>query len=87
MWSELDQLLRNEDDKTKHAPTPYAAAIMEYRVVMLNPNSVPLMDKCWAEANGHSSYDAQNPFRYQTLKLFQVPVFNFLCDFSSVSWV
>uniref|UniRef100_A0A7N0RHZ6 NADPH--hemoprotein reductase n=1 Tax=Kalanchoe fedtschenkoi TaxID=63787 RepID=A0A7N0RHZ6_KALFE len=62
VWSELDQLLQNDDDKTVSV-TPYTAAIMEYRVVIQDPTSASLLGKSWGAANSQTGYDAQNPCR------------------------
>ncbi|XP_028773749.1 NADPH--cytochrome P450 reductase 2 [Neltuma alba] len=61
VWPELDQLLGNEDGKT--ASTPYAATVMEYRVVIHDPANVPSEEKISLKANGHAVVDAQHPCR------------------------
>ncbi|GMJ01477.1 P450 reductase 2 [Hibiscus trionum] len=62
VWPELDQLLRDEDDATT-VSTPYTAAVLEYRVVIYDPENAPVEDKNWSNANGHTIYDAQHPCR------------------------
>ncbi|XP_061991673.1 NADPH--cytochrome P450 reductase-like [Rosa rugosa] len=63
MWPELDQLLRDEDDATTPACTPYTAAVLEYRVVFHDAADVSVEDKSWNNANGHAVIDAQHPCR------------------------
>ena len=62
MWPELDQLLRDEDDRT--ASTPYTAAVLEYRVVIYGAGDEQVGEKSWHNANGHAVVDAQHPCRY-----------------------
>ncbi|CAN1222847.1 NADPH--cytochrome P450 reductase 1 [Linum grandiflorum] len=62
VWPELDGLLRDEDDQTS-AATPYTAAVSEYRVVFHDNTDALVEDKSWANANGHTVYDAQHPCR------------------------
>lgn len=62
VWPELDQLLRDEDDKT--VSTPYTAAVLEYRVVIHEPIDERVEEKSWHNANGHAVVDAQHPCRY-----------------------
>ncbi|KAF7838042.1 NADPH--cytochrome P450 reductase 2 [Senna tora] len=61
VWPELDQLLRDEDDKT--VSTPYTAAVLEYRVVIHEPVDERVEEKSWHNANGHAVVDAQHPCR------------------------
>ncbi|XP_061991672.1 NADPH--cytochrome P450 reductase 2-like [Rosa rugosa] len=63
MWPELDQLVRDEDDATTPACTPYTAAVLEYRVVFNDAADAPVEDKSWNNANGHAVIDAQHPCR------------------------
>ncbi|KAF6138452.1 hypothetical protein GIB67_022486 [Kingdonia uniflora] len=62
VWTELDQLLRDEDDATTVA-TPYTAAVLEYRVVFHDPEDALLQEKNLSTANGHSVHDIQHPCR------------------------
>jgi NADPH-ferrihemoprotein reductase len=59
----LDKLLRQEDDSST-APTPYTAAIPEYRVVFVKPEDDMYINKSFALSNGHTVYDIQHPCRY-----------------------
>ncbi|KAJ9548359.1 hypothetical protein OSB04_020902 [Centaurea solstitialis] len=59
VWPELDQLLRDEDDKG--AGTPYTAAIPEYRVVFHEKPDTYAEDQI--QTNGHAVHDAQHPCR------------------------
>lgn len=61
VWSELDQLLREEDDTT--ISTPYTAVVGEYRVVIQDPVDASFGNKSWSNANGHAIVDAQHPCR------------------------
>ncbi|XP_028795064.1 NADPH--cytochrome P450 reductase isoform X1 [Neltuma alba] len=61
VWPELDQLLRDEDDRT--VSTPYTAAVLEYRVVIHGPGDEQVEEKSWHNANGHAVVDAQHPCR------------------------
>ncbi|XP_050372328.1 NADPH--cytochrome P450 reductase [Argentina anserina] len=63
MWPELDQLLRDEDDATTPACTPYTAAVLEYRVVVNDAAEALVEHKSWNNANGHAVIDAQHPCR------------------------
>ncbi|XP_004296434.1 PREDICTED: NADPH--cytochrome P450 reductase 2 [Fragaria vesca subsp. vesca] len=63
MWPELDQLLRDEDDATTPACTPYTAAVLEYRVVFNDTADASVEDKSWNNVNGHAVIDAQHPCR------------------------
>ncbi|KAL6189093.1 hypothetical protein ACLB2K_040483 [Fragaria x ananassa] len=63
MWPELDQLLRDEDDATTPACTPYTAAVLEYRVVFNDAADASVEDKSWNNVNGHAVIDAQHPCR------------------------
>lgn len=48
-------------------PTPYTAAVPEYRVVFHNPADVPVEEKHLANGyttNGHAVIDAHHPCRY-----------------------
>jgi len=58
----LDQLLRNEDDKS-NPTTPYTAAVPEYRIVFMEPSNVSHLDKMTSLSNGHSVHDIHNPYR------------------------
>lgn len=60
MWPELDQLLRDEDDKG--VATPYTAVIPEYRVVFHEKLDTSTED--FSQTNGHTVHDAQHPCRY-----------------------
>lgn len=62
LWPELDKLLRQEDDSLT-APTPYTAAIPEYRVVFVKPEDDMYINKSFALSNGHTVYDIQHPCR------------------------
>ncbi|XP_023531188.1 NADPH--cytochrome P450 reductase-like [Cucurbita pepo subsp. pepo] len=61
LWPELDQLLLDEEDATA-VTTPYRAAVSEYRVVFHDQEDVAAENN-WINANGHTVYDAQHPFR------------------------
>lgn len=63
MWPELDQLLRDEDDATTPACTPYTAAVLEYRVVFNDAADALEENKNWTHTNGHAVIDAQHPCR------------------------
>uniref|UniRef100_A0A0E0INJ7 NADPH--cytochrome P450 reductase n=1 Tax=Oryza nivara TaxID=4536 RepID=A0A0E0INJ7_ORYNI len=62
LWPELDKLLRVEDDKSA-APTPYTAAIPEYRVVLVKPEEAMHINNSFSLSNGHAVYDIQHPCR------------------------
>ncbi|XP_023761158.1 NADPH--cytochrome P450 reductase 1 [Lactuca sativa] len=59
VWPELDQLLRDEDDKG--VATPYTAVIPEYRVVFHEKLDTSTED--FSQTNGHTVHDAQHPCR------------------------
>ncbi|KAF1875417.1 hypothetical protein Lal_00006045 [Lupinus albus] len=61
LWPQLDQLLRDEDDKT--VSTPYTAAVLEYRVVIHDSLDAVVEEKKWHNVNGHATVDAQHPVR------------------------
>ncbi|KAE9602425.1 putative NADPH--hemoprotein reductase [Lupinus albus] len=61
LWPQLDQLLRDQDDKT--VSTPYTAAVLEYRVVVHDPLDAAVEEKSWHNVNGHATVDAQHPVR------------------------
>ncbi|KAK9931731.1 hypothetical protein M0R45_018997 [Rubus argutus] len=63
MWPELDQLLRDEDDATTPACTPYTAAVLEYRVAFNDAADALEENKNWTHTNGHAVIDAQHPCR------------------------
>nr|UUV61163.1 cpr [Rubus chingii var. suavissimus] len=63
MWPELDQLLRDEDDATTPACTPYTAAVLEYRVLFSDAADALEENKNWTHTNGHAVIDAQHPCR------------------------
>ncbi|GER47786.1 NADPH--cytochrome P450 reductase [Striga asiatica] len=62
LWVELDLILRGTDDADS-APTPYTAAIPEYRVVVCNPGTTSYDDNHAVVANGDASYDVHHPCR------------------------
>ncbi|XP_024968050.1 NADPH--cytochrome P450 reductase-like [Cynara cardunculus var. scolymus] len=59
VWPELDQLLRDEDDKG--VATPYTAAIPEYRIVFHEKPDTSAEDQ--SQTNGHAVHDVQHPCR------------------------
>ncbi|KAL7093140.1 hypothetical protein ACP275_11G024500 [Erythranthe tilingii] len=63
VWTELDKLLRKEDDTT--VATPYTAAVLEYRVVFHDQSDESILENSSANghANGNTVYDAQHPCR------------------------
>ncbi|XP_059631250.1 NADPH--cytochrome P450 reductase [Cornus florida] len=61
LWPELDELLRDKDD-VNTVPTPYTAAIPEYRVVFYD-NMTSSEDKHLNMVNGNASYDIHHPCR------------------------
>ncbi|KAL3634052.1 multidrug-resistance type transporter aminotriazole resistance [Castilleja foliolosa] len=62
LWPELDLILRGDDDADS-APTPYTAAIPEYRVVTHDPATPSYDDNHVYVANGDASYDVHHPCR------------------------
>ncbi|KAJ6849775.1 NADPH--cytochrome P450 reductase-like [Iris pallida] len=62
LWTELDQLLRDEDDASSASST-YTAAIPEYRVVLIDSEEASRMERNWSLANGHAVHDIQHPCR------------------------
>jgi NADPH-ferrihemoprotein reductase len=64
----LDKLLRQEDVSST-APTPYTAAIPEYRVVFVKPEDAMHINKSFTLSNGHAVYDIQHPCRYESFFL------------------
>ncbi|CAL0325568.1 unnamed protein product [Lupinus luteus] len=61
LWPQLDQVLRDEDDKT--VATPYTAAVLEYRVVIHDLLDAAVEEKKLHNVNGHATVDAQHPVR------------------------
>ncbi|XP_019464076.1 PREDICTED: NADPH--cytochrome P450 reductase-like [Lupinus angustifolius] len=61
LWPQLDELLRDEDDK--NVSTPYTAAVLEYRVVIHDPLDAAVEEKKLHNVNGHATVDAQHPVR------------------------
>ncbi|KAI3782214.1 hypothetical protein L2E82_12251 [Cichorium intybus] len=59
VWPELDNLLRDEDDKS--VATPYTAVIPEYRVVF--HEKLDASNEDHSQTNGHTVHDAQHPSR------------------------
>ncbi|CAO2834545.1 unnamed protein product [Amaranthus hypochondriacus] len=62
LWPELDQILRDEDDKNT-ASTPYTAAILEYRVIIHGSGVATFENQYNNLANGNSSFDIHHPCR------------------------
>ncbi|KQJ91421.2 hypothetical protein BRADI_4g37770v3 [Brachypodium distachyon] len=62
LWSELDKLLRVEDDSSV-PPTPYTAAIPGYRTVFVKPEDAADINKSSSLSNGQAVYDIQHPCR------------------------
>ncbi|GMN40150.1 hypothetical protein TIFTF001_009383 [Ficus carica] len=62
VWTELDQILRDEDDTTT-VSTPYTAAVPEYRVVIHDPSVTTLGDNYLNMPNGNASFDIHHPCR------------------------
>lgn len=75
VWPELDQLLRNEDDKS-NPTTPYTAAVPEYRIVFMEPSNVPHLDKMMNLSNGRAVHDMHNPCRYIRRKNCELQLLN-----------
>lgn len=78
MWPELDQLLRDENDVSGASAT-YTASIPEYRVVFYDHEDSILQKNKSISANGHASYDIQNPCPYVTMILWVC--YNYLWQF------
>ncbi|OUZ99739.1 Flavodoxin [Macleaya cordata] len=62
LWTELDQVLRDEDGPNT-VSTPYTAAVPEYRVVIHDPTVTALDDKQLSTANGIVAFDIHHPCR------------------------
>lgn len=70
MWPELDRLLLEGNDIA--TPTPYAAAIPEYRVVFHEKPLPPVLGRSLTNRRG--VHDAQYPIRYYNCTMY----YNFL---------
>ncbi|KAI3946009.1 hypothetical protein MKX01_024765 [Papaver californicum] len=62
LWTELDQLLKDEDAAPSVA-TPYIATVPEYRVVIHDATVTALEDKHLNTANGDVAFDILHPCR------------------------
>ena len=71
VWTELDQILRDEDDTTT-VSTPYTAAVPEYRVDIHDPSVTTLGDNYLNMPNGNASFDIHHPCRYPKHMAFSV---------------